>query len=78
MYARLDPHWAGTLLALLQVLIIPIPVLFYKYGHRIRKRSALIQNMQRDKAKLDGKRAKILLSKDIEKMAEVEAEKNIA
>lgn len=58
MYKALNPHWAGTLLGLVQVAIIPIPVIFYKYGHRIRKKSALIQSMQKDKAKLDGKRIK--------------------
>lgn len=58
MYAKLNPHWAGTLLGLVQVAIIPIPVVFYKYGHKIRKKSALIQSMQRDKEKLDGRRVK--------------------
>ncbi len=66
MYAKLDPHWAGTLLGLIQVAIIPIPLVFYKYGHRIRKRSALIQSMQKDKEKLEGKRAKTVGIKDEE------------
>ncbi|KAI9748529.1 MAG: hypothetical protein M4579_007200 [Chaenotheca gracillima] len=57
MYATLNPHWAGTLLGILEVLLIPIPFVFYKYGHRIRGRSTLIQSMQRDKEKLAGKRA---------------------
>ena len=56
MYAKLTPHWAGTLLGLIQVAIIPIPLLFYKYGHRIRKRSILIRRMQEDKEKLENKR----------------------
>ena len=56
MYATLTPHWAGTFLGLIQVAIIPIPVLFYKYGHRIRMKSILIRSMQEDKEKLENKR----------------------
>ena len=56
MYASLGAHWAGTLLGLLQVVIIPIPVVFYLYGGKIRKRSALISQMQADQARLEGKR----------------------
>ena len=56
MYAKLDPHWAGTLLGLIQIAIIPIPVVFYRYGHRIRMKSALIRSMQQDKDKLESKR----------------------
>jgi len=58
MYSRLGPHWAGTLLGLVQVAIIPIPVVFYKYGAGIRRKSALISRMQVDKARLEGKRVK--------------------
>ena len=57
LYRQLGPHWAGTLLGLLEVCLIPIPFVFYKYGHRIRLRSSLIRDMQRDKARLAGKRA---------------------
>ena len=56
MYATLNPHWAGTLLGLIQVAIIPIPVLFYRYGHKIRMKSILIRSMQEDKEKLESKR----------------------
>lgn len=58
LYRTLNPHWAGTLLGLIQIVIIPIPVVFYKYGYKIRMKSILIQSMQRDKEKLDGKRVK--------------------
>ncbi|OJD15002.1 hypothetical protein AJ78_04724 [Emergomyces pasteurianus Ep9510] len=58
MYAKLGPNWASTLLGLLEVMIIPIPFVFYKYGHRIRMKSTLIRAMQADKAKLDGKRTR--------------------
>ena len=52
----MNPHWAGTLLGLMQVAIIPIPVIFYRYGDKIRRKSALIQSMQQDKEKLEKKR----------------------
>lgn len=56
MYDGLGPNWAATLLGLLEVAIIPIPVVFYKYGHKIRMKSALIRRMQEDKRRLEGKR----------------------
>lgn len=56
MYEKLNPHWAGTLLGLIQIAIIPIPVLFYKYGYKIRMKSTLIRSMQEDKEKLESKR----------------------
>ncbi|OAX77740.1 hypothetical protein ACJ72_07958 [Emergomyces africanus] len=58
MYTKLGPNWASTLLGLLEVMIIPIPIVFYKYGHKIRMKSTLIREMQADKAKLDGKRTR--------------------
>jgi len=58
MYAGIGPNWSGTLLGLLEVAIIPIPIIFYKYGYKIRRKSALIRTMQEDKKKLDGKRKK--------------------
>ncbi|KAJ5310278.1 uncharacterized protein N7443_002739 [Penicillium atrosanguineum] len=58
MYDSLGPNWSGTLLGLLEVVIVPIPFVFYKYGHIIRQKSTLIQRMQEDKKKLEGKRAR--------------------
>ncbi|MCJ1285099.1 hypothetical protein MMC26_004437 [Xylographa opegraphella] len=80
MYQTLGPHWAGTLLGLVQVIIIPIPVIFYRYGGRIREKSALISKMQQDKARLEGKRAKggNAHAGDVEKAMQVEAEAGIA
>ncbi|KAL2072390.1 hypothetical protein VTL71DRAFT_11733 [Oculimacula yallundae] len=48
MYTALSPQWAGTLLGLVQVILIPIPFVFYKYGDRIRARSPLIKQMRED------------------------------
>lgn len=58
MYVGLGPNWSGTLLGLLEVVIIPIPFVFYKYGYKIRMKSNLIIRMQEDKKKLEGKRAR--------------------
>lgn len=58
LYRKLGPHWAGTLLGLLELALVPIPFVFYRYGHRIRRKSALIGQMQRDKDRLEGKRRK--------------------
>ncbi|MCJ1362806.1 hypothetical protein MMC16_001912 [Acarospora aff. strigata] len=66
MYKTLGPHWAGTLLGLVQVAIIPIPVVFYKYGAKIRRKSALISSMQADKVRLDGKRERAARRQDVE------------
>ena len=71
MYETLGPHWAGTMLGLLQVAIIPIPVVFYLYGGRIREKSALIRSMRRDQEKLEGKRNKEKTRTDVEKAEEV-------
>lgn len=59
LYAGLGPNWAGTLLGLLEVVIIPIPFVFYKYGHKIRQKSTLITRMQEDKRRLEGKRERM-------------------
>ena len=67
MYTKLDPHWAGTLLGLIQVAIIPIPVVFYKYGHKIRMKSALIRSMQQDKERLESKRRSGVRAAEMEK-----------
>ncbi|WPG98977.1 Hypothetical protein R9X50_00177900 [Acrodontium crateriforme] len=58
MYKTLGPHWAGTLLALLEVACIPIPFIFYRYGYKIRQKSTLIRSMREDKERQDAKRAK--------------------
>ncbi|KAJ5919297.1 hypothetical protein N7466_010240 [Penicillium verhagenii] len=42
MYRVMGAQWAGTMLALIEVVLIPIPFIFYRYGHRIRMRSPMI------------------------------------
>jgi hypothetical protein len=38
-------NWAGTMLALVEVLLIAIPFVFYQYGGRIRQRSQKVSKM---------------------------------
>lgn len=59
LYAGIGPNWAGTLLGLLEVAIVPIPFVFYKYGYKIRQKSTLIVHMQEDKKKLERKRERM-------------------
>ncbi|KAJ5560443.1 hypothetical protein N7513_002842 [Penicillium frequentans] len=42
MYHAMGAEWAGTMLALIEVVLIPIPFIFYRYGNRIRMRSPMI------------------------------------
>ena len=72
MYERLGPHWAGTLLGVIQVAIIPIPVVFWRYGWRIRRKSALISRMQKDKERLEGKRANAVAKRERKEREELQ------
>lgn len=58
MYAKMTPQWAGTFLGLLEVCLIPIPIIFLRYGKQIRARSRVIRQMQEDLAKNENRRAK--------------------
>jgi len=55
-YATLGPHWSATMLSLIEFAMIPIPVVFYLYGHKIREKSMLIRQMREDKEKLDSRK----------------------
>ena len=39
MFKALGVNWAGTLLGCVALVLVPIPVIFYKYGGKIRQRS---------------------------------------
>ena len=58
MYEKLTPQWAGTLLGLLEVCLVPIPFVFYRYGEKIRSKSRVIRQMRAEQEKNDKKRAK--------------------
>jgi hypothetical protein len=57
MYSKLSPQWAGTLLGLIQVCLIPIPFVFYKWGAKIRAKSPLIKQMRADQEMREKKAA---------------------
>lgn len=40
MFNGMGIQWASTLLGCVAAVLVPIPVIFYKYGHKIRARSA--------------------------------------
>jgi hypothetical protein len=46
------------MLALIEFAMIPIPLVFYRYGHKIRQRSTLIRRMREDKEKLESRKKK--------------------
>lgn len=60
MYKALTPQWAGTLLGLMEVVLVPIPIIFYRFGDRIRARSSVIREMREEQAKDDRRRARQL------------------
>ena len=43
-------------MGLLEVICIPIPFIFYRYGAKIREKSTLIRSMREDREKADRKR----------------------
>ncbi|KAI9692172.1 MAG: hypothetical protein M1822_006402 [Bathelium mastoideum] len=78
LYQTLGPHWAGTLLGLLELACVPIPFIFYRYGARIRSKSALIRRMQEEKKSLEGKRERVERRLQPEIMAEPAVETGAA
>ncbi|KAI1609346.1 MFS transporter [Exophiala viscosa] len=58
LYRALGPNWAGMFLGLLEVLIIPIPFLFYKYGGRIRQKSTMIREMRENEERQERRKKK--------------------
>lgn len=58
MYEALTPQWAGTLLGLIEVAMIPIPFVFWRYGAKIRDKSKVISQLREDQERIDAKRAR--------------------
>lgn len=50
MFNGLGIQWAGTLLGCFSLVLVPIPVLFYKYGHKLREKSKFAPTMKRKPA----------------------------
>jgi hypothetical protein len=70
MYTKLTPRWAGTLLGLVQVALIPIPFVFYKWGAKIRARSPLISKMRQDQEKNERRAARARAQEESKAAAE--------
>lgn len=43
MYSALGIGWASSLLGFVSVALVPLPFIFFRFGHRIRARSAYIE-----------------------------------
>jgi len=53
MFNSLGINWAGTLLGCVAALLVPIPVIFYRYGHKIRERSKFAPTMPKPAAAVE-------------------------
>jgi MFS family permease len=70
MFQKLGINWAGTMLGLLECLLIPIPFVFYKWGSKIRDRSPVIRKMREDQERIDKRAARRgEVREDVEKTA---------
>lgn len=50
---NLGPRWANTVLGLLEVALIPVPLVFWRYGDKIRARSGVIRKLREESAKAE-------------------------
>lgn len=53
MFDNLGIQWAGTLLGCLGAILVPIPMLFIKFGPKLRERSKFAPTMKRKPAEVD-------------------------
>ncbi|KAJ8120878.1 hypothetical protein ONZ43_g2532 [Nemania bipapillata] len=58
LFAALTPQWASTFLGLLEVALIPIPFVFWRYGERIRAKSPAIRNLREDQERIERRAAR--------------------
>ncbi|POS85785.1 hypothetical protein EPUL_004078, partial [Erysiphe pulchra] len=45
LYSKLGPQWTGTILGLILIVLIPVPFIFYKYGHIIQAKSPAMKRL---------------------------------
>ncbi|KAF2968914.1 hypothetical protein GQX73_g4701 [Xylaria multiplex] len=64
LYAALTPPWAGTFLGLLEVVLIPIPFVFWRYGDRIRAKSPAIRILREDQERIERRAARVQRRKE--------------
>jgi hypothetical protein len=62
------------MLSLIEFAMIPIPVIFYLYGYRIREKSTLIRQMREDREKLDSRKRRA--AERAERTVGIEGEKS--
>ena len=53
MFNGIGVNWSGTLLGCVAALLVPIPIVFYKYGHKIRERSKFAPILPKPAATLE-------------------------
>ncbi|KEY67963.1 hypothetical protein S7711_02168 [Stachybotrys chartarum IBT 7711] len=58
MYQALTPQWAGTLLGLLEVLMVPIPFIFWRYGAAIRAKSPVLRQLREEQEAANRKKVR--------------------
>lgn len=75
MYEAMTPQWAGTFLGLLEVAMIPIPFVFWRYGAKIRAKSPTVKALREEQDRLDAKRAKYQKKLERKQMREAEEAK---
>lgn len=54
MFKALGVNWAGTLLGFVALALVPIPVVFWKFGARIRARSQFAPTMPKNMPGVSG------------------------
>ncbi|KAI0532045.1 major facilitator superfamily domain-containing protein [Xylaria digitata] len=64
LYETLTPPWAGTFLGLLEVVLIPIPFVFWRYGDRIRAKSPAIRILREDQERIERRAARVQRRKE--------------
>ncbi|THY11575.1 MFS general substrate transporter [Aureobasidium pullulans] len=77
MYASLGSNWAGCTLGLIEMACVPIPVIFYLYGKKIRAKSSLIKQLQEDKRRADEKKERFLRKMEREAIKRGDAEASV-
>ncbi|KAI0554846.1 major facilitator superfamily domain-containing protein [Xylaria curta] len=64
LYETLTPPWAGTFLGLLEVVLIPIPFVFWRYGDKIRAKSPAIRAIREDQERIERRAARAQRKKE--------------
>ncbi|KAF9520018.1 hypothetical protein BS47DRAFT_1336297 [Hydnum rufescens UP504] len=74
MYEKLNPRWASTVLAFISLVLVPIPILFVRYGPYLRTKSKNMPAASRETAVLPSKQTQTLPKEGKEEEEEEESE----